>query len=134
MTFSPGHLEFTHCLVSTQILTVRKKAYSILEQSRAYANAMPHPLHAVAGDRMVYSIPLIIFQDDVSGNQSKQWNKHYSCYMSNGAVPRTKLDGDFQVRFIATSPHATPLELMEGIRGSIEYVLPFHYVWLIETD
>lgn len=83
---------------------------------------MPHPLRAQAGGRMVYSVPLIIFIDDVSGNQSKQWNKHFSCYMSNGALPRNKLENEFHVRFVATSPNATPLEMMQGVRASIEYV------------
>lgn len=83
---------------------------------------MPHPLRKIAAGRMVYSIPLLVFQDDVSGNKSKQWNKHWSCYMSNGAIPRSKLEKEFHVRFVATSPHAAPLEIMEGIRGSIEFV------------
>ncbi|KAJ7460180.1 hypothetical protein FB451DRAFT_1045417, partial [Mycena latifolia] len=73
-----------------------------------------------AGSRMVYSIPLAIFIDDVSGNKSKQWNKHFSCYMSNGALPRTKLENEFHVRFVGTSPFASPLEIMQGVRGSIE--------------
>src|ERR1700683_5427022 len=88
---------------------------------------MPHPLRAVAGERMVYSVPLIVFIDDVSGNRSKQWNKHFSCYMSNGALPCTKLESEFHVRFVATSPHATPLEIMQGVRASIEYVCVIMY-------
>ncbi|EIW74149.1 hypothetical protein CONPUDRAFT_133377 [Coniophora puteana RWD-64-598 SS2] len=74
----------------------------------------------MAGKRPVYSIPVIVFLDDVSGNQSKQWNEHFSCYMSTGALPREKLSEEFHVRFIATSPHATPLEMMQGIRTSME--------------
>ncbi|KAJ6608562.1 hypothetical protein B0H10DRAFT_1815561 [Mycena sp. CBHHK59/15] len=81
---------------------------------------MPHPLREKAGSRMVYSIPLAIFIDDVSGNKSKQWNKHFSCYMSNGALPRTKLENEFHVRFVATSPFTSPLEIMQGVRSSIE--------------
>lgn len=81
-------------------------------------------MRAVAGHRQVYSVPLAIFIDDVSGNQSKQWNKHFSCYMSNATLPRSKLDSEFHVRFVATSPHATPLEIMQGVRASIELV-PF---------
>ncbi|KII83511.1 hypothetical protein PLICRDRAFT_58403 [Plicaturopsis crispa FD-325 SS-3] len=69
---------------------------------------------------MTVRFPLIIFIDDVSGNQSKQWNKHFSCYMSNGALPRSKLEQEFHVRFVATSPYATPLEIMQGVRASIE--------------
>ena len=35
---------------------------------------------------MVLTVPLIIFMDDVSGNVSKQWNKHHVVYMSNAAM------------------------------------------------
>lgn len=105
-----------HLLISFNIahLTVT----SSLAQSKDFAKF--HPLRTVAKDRPIYSIPLIAFIDDVSGNQSKQWNKHFSCYMSNGALPRRKLENEFHVRFVATSPNATPLEMMQGLRGSIE--------------
>ncbi|KAJ6632423.1 hypothetical protein B0H10DRAFT_1938045 [Mycena sp. CBHHK59/15] len=71
---------------------------SISAQSIDFAEEMPHPLQDVAGSRPVYSIPLAIFIDDVSGYKSKQWNKHFSCYMSNGALPQTKLENEFHVR------------------------------------
>ncbi|KAJ6629052.1 hypothetical protein B0H10DRAFT_2160563 [Mycena sp. CBHHK59/15] len=89
-------------------------------QSDKFAEQMPHPLREKAGSRMVYSIPLAVFIDDVLGNKSKQWNKHFSCYMTNGALPRTKLENEFHVRFVATSPFASPLEIMQGVRASIE--------------
>ncbi|KAH9984739.1 hypothetical protein BJV74DRAFT_878739 [Russula compacta] len=69
---------------------------------------------------MVYSVPLVIFQDDISGNWLKQWNKHYSCYLSNGTIPHQKLKSEFYVRFVATSPFASPLEIMQGIQHLIE--------------
>jgi hypothetical protein len=81
---------------------------------------MPHPLRNVAGSCPVYSFSLAVFIDDVSGNQSKQWNKHFLCYMSNGALPRTKLENKFNVWFVATSPFASPSEIMQGVHASIE--------------
>ena len=81
---------------------------------------MPHPLRNITGSCMIYSVPLVIFQDNVSGNQSKQWNKHYSCYMSNGTIPRQKLESEFHVRFVATSLFASPLEIMQGIHASVK--------------
>ncbi|KAJ6583645.1 hypothetical protein B0H10DRAFT_2198263 [Mycena sp. CBHHK59/15] len=93
---------------------------SVATQSDEFAQNMPHSLREKAGLRMVYSIPLAVFIDDVSGNKSKQWNKHFSCYMSNGALPRTKLENEFHVRFVTTSPFASPLEIMQGVRASIE--------------
>jgi len=92
-----------------------------------YAKQMPHPLREIAGDCLVYSVPIIIFIDDVSGNTSKQWNKHFSCYMSNGALPCEKLDQEFHVRFVAMSPNASPLEIMQGVHKAIEYVVFIFY-------
>ncbi|KAJ6501774.1 hypothetical protein DFH09DRAFT_1051553 [Mycena vulgaris] len=108
-----------------QILDETSGIFPLAPQSIDFADEMPHPLRAVAGSRLVYSVPLVIFIDDVSGNKSKQWNKHFSCYMSNGALPRTKLENEFHVRFVATSPFATPLEIMQGVRRSIECVYVF---------
>ncbi|KAF8599820.1 hypothetical protein BDV93DRAFT_534000 [Ceratobasidium sp. AG-I] len=59
--------------------------------------------------------------DDASGNVSKQWNQHWSCYLSNAALPREALQAEYNVRFVSTSPHASPAELMSGIRESIEH-------------
>ncbi|KAG1880851.1 hypothetical protein F4604DRAFT_1879834 [Suillus subluteus] len=44
---------------------------------------------------MVYAVPLIIFMDDVSGNVSKQWNKHHAIYMSNVNLPHEMLEKEF---------------------------------------
>ncbi|KAJ6582540.1 hypothetical protein DFH09DRAFT_1245966 [Mycena vulgaris] len=73
---------------------------------------MPHPLREKAESRMGY----IQFR-----NKSKQWSKKNSCYMSNGALPRTKLDNEFHVCFVVLSPFASSLEIMHSVRGSTEY-------------
>ncbi|KAL4065827.1 hypothetical protein J3A83DRAFT_4098845, partial [Scleroderma citrinum] len=71
-------------------------------------------------DHLIYSVPIIVFIDDISGNKSKQWNKHFSCYMSNGALPHEKLDQEFHVHFVATSPSASPLEVTQRVHKAIE--------------
>ncbi|KAG2104656.1 uncharacterized protein F5147DRAFT_746518 [Suillus discolor] len=68
---------------------------------------------------MVYTVPLIIFMDDVSGNILKQWNKHHTIYMSNANLPREMLEKEFFVRFVTSSPHATPMELMRAMKDSL---------------
>ncbi|EIW74161.1 hypothetical protein CONPUDRAFT_170321, partial [Coniophora puteana RWD-64-598 SS2] len=102
------------------ILAKTTQEQLFIDSCRHYEEQMPHPLRKKADGRSVYSIPVIIFIDDVSGNQSKQWNKHFSCYLSNGALPREKLTEEFHVRYVATSPSATPLEIMQGVRDSID--------------
>lgn len=80
---------------------------------------MPHKLRSTAKGRAIYSLPIIIFLDDVSGNISKAWNKHWNAYLSNAALPREEIEKAYNVRFVTTSPFAGPMELMQGINGSI---------------
>jgi hypothetical protein len=90
--------------------------------SEKYLKLVPHPLREKANGWMVYSVPLIIFMDDVSGNISKQWNKHHAIYMSNANLPREMMEREFCVRFVTSSPHAAPMELMHAMKESIRYV------------
>ncbi|KAI6017435.1 hypothetical protein EDC04DRAFT_2870103 [Pisolithus marmoratus] len=68
---------------------------------------------------MVYNVPLIIFMDDISGNISKQWNKHHVIYMSNANLPCEMLEQEFYVQFVTSSPHAASMELMHAMKESI---------------
>ncbi|KAI0750509.1 hypothetical protein C8Q74DRAFT_1211986 [Fomes fomentarius] len=83
--------------------------------SASFAEHMPHPDRALADSLEVECPPLIVFIDDVSGNSSKQWNVHYSCYISNGSLPRTDLEKEINVNFVATSPHASPMEIIKAV-------------------
>jgi hypothetical protein len=94
----------------------------IIASSEKYLKLVPHPLREKAKGRMVYSVPLIIFMDDVSRNVSKQWNKHHAIYMSNANLPREMLEKEFCVRFVTSSPHTAQMELMHAMRESIECV------------
>ncbi|KAL0569855.1 hypothetical protein V5O48_012107 [Marasmius crinis-equi] len=87
--------------------------------SKSYEAHMPHSRREKAKGRMVYGVPLIIFLDDVSANISKQWNKHHAIYMSNGLLPRQMIEKEFSTRFVTSSPHATPMELVKGLKDSI---------------
>ncbi|KAI0747727.1 hypothetical protein C8Q80DRAFT_1219186 [Daedaleopsis nitida] len=57
--------------------------------------------------------------DDVSGNISKQWNKHHVIYMSNANLPREMVEKEFCVRFVTSLPHVAPMELMAAMKESI---------------
>ena len=84
-------------------------------------------MHAKAGKRMVYAVPLIVFMDDVSANISKQWNKHHVIYISNANMPREMIEKQFCIRFVSSSPHAAPMELMRGFKESLTYAFFFLY-------
>ncbi|KAH9978409.1 hypothetical protein BJV74DRAFT_879458 [Russula compacta] len=102
--------------------------------SCSYCDMMPHPLWKVTRSHMVYSVPLVIFQDDVSGNQSKQWNKHYSCYLSNGMIPCQKLESEFHVHFVAMSPTAFASPVVAWDCQEKEEVLLRPYALLFPGD
>lgn len=106
----------------------------ISESSTPFLRCMPNPLRAKSGGRLVLTVPLIIFMDDVSGNVSKQWNKHHVIYMSNAAMPREMLEKEFCVHFVSSSPHAAPLELMKGFRDSLRRVLPLLGLTIVLTS
>jgi hypothetical protein len=95
-------------------------ACGLTKSSERYATLEPSPWWKKSGGWMVYTVPLIIFMDDVSGNISKQWNKHYIVYMSNASLPREMLDEEFTIHFMMSSPHASSMELMQAMRLSIE--------------
>lgn len=62
----------------------------------------------------------MIFLDDMSGNVSKQWNKHWSIYVCNASLPREVLNQQYYVRFAATSPRAEAMEVMKGVIETVE--------------
>ncbi|KAG2150281.1 uncharacterized protein EDB93DRAFT_1240307 [Suillus bovinus] len=77
---------------------VDKLTCGVTMSSEKYLKLTPHPLCKKSKGQMVYSVPLIIFMDDISGNM---------------------LEKEFCVRFITSSPHAAPMELMHVMKESI---------------
>ena len=76
----------------------------------------------LASGARVYSFPIWLYCDDVSGNQSKRWNKHYSFLFSAAGLPRALFQHESHVHFLCTSNLAAPLEMMDGIVNQFEYV------------
>lgn len=57
--------------------------------------------------------------DDVSGNQSKQYNKHINMYMVNSNLPGRLLQQEYFVRYVSASPHATAPEQFSTLKEQI---------------
>ncbi|KAH9920588.1 uncharacterized protein B0H18DRAFT_936500 [Fomitopsis serialis] len=100
-------------------------------QSAHHATKMPNPNRERAQGLEWECPPIVVFIDDVSGNSTKQWNVHYSCYLSNGSLPRAELERDCNIRFVATSPHASPMEIISAVcdEGIYESELGAIRVW-----
>ncbi|KAI0258168.1 hypothetical protein BC834DRAFT_836247, partial [Gloeopeniophorella convolvens] len=75
---------------------------------------------AIAGGAPVYSFPIWLYCDNVSGNQSKKWNKHNSFLFSPAGLPRAHLQQEYNVHFLCTSNLAPPLEMMDGVVQQFE--------------
>ena len=81
---------------------------------------MPNPLRTLAKDKDLYVVMLPIWADDVSGNKSKQYNKHINIYSTNGCLPGRLLQQEYFINFISTSPNATSPEQLSAIKQQIE--------------
>ena len=82
---------------------------------------MPNPMRAKANGRPVYCVQLNLWQDDVSGNVSKQWNKHYMLCMTLAGIPKQLLFQEYFTRFVCCSPNASPLELAKAFIDAIKF-------------
>ncbi|KAJ7195227.1 hypothetical protein GGX14DRAFT_404142 [Mycena pura] len=80
---------------------------------------MPDSMRNLADGDDLYVVFIPLWADDVSGNKSKQYNKHMNVYMVNSNLPGQLLQQEFFVRFVSTSPSASSPEQFSAIKKQI---------------
>ncbi|KJE01018.1 hypothetical protein I311_05388 [Cryptococcus gattii NT-10] len=80
-----------------------------------------NPLRSTVGINDDFLVVFVsLWADDVSGNQSKQYNKHVNIDMQNTNLPAKLLNQDHFINFISTSQHASWAEQMAEILKIIQ--------------
>ncbi|KAJ7902860.1 hypothetical protein B0H14DRAFT_2329467 [Mycena olivaceomarginata] len=86
----------------------------------AEVSAMPNEMRKlVADDEDLFVIMAAPWADDVSGNKSKQYNKHMNMYTGNGCLPGRLLQQEFHVHYISSSPNASSAEQFSAFRDHV---------------
>ncbi|KAI0317830.1 hypothetical protein OF83DRAFT_1171639 [Amylostereum chailletii] len=110
---------FRYCFIDLEAMLSPTGGIKFAGEQSCLEENMPHKIRVQATGKPFYTIWINLWGDDVSGNRSKQWNKHLNWYFQHAGLPKHLLHQEYFVRFVSTSPHASSLEQAKAILDDI---------------
>ncbi|KAI0705206.1 hypothetical protein BC835DRAFT_1499367 [Cytidiella melzeri] len=107
--------------LTSNLLDLRNQGLKIEFDNTApeWTQELSHPVRLKAQGRPTFTLGLMSWADDVSGNRSKQYNAHTNVYAASLNLPHCKLQQEYFIRFGSTSPTATALEQLDGFAEDV---------------
>ncbi|KZT04254.1 uncharacterized protein LAESUDRAFT_737961 [Laetiporus sulphureus 93-53] len=97
--------------------------------------SLPHDVHVscseVTKGQHIYTSFIKAWGDDVSGNQSKQYNEHTNIYFAHANVPHEKLAQEYFINFTSTSQHTSAIKQFDAMMTDTVYS---KLVWHVTYD
>lgn len=96
----------------------------------SYAARIPNINRWIDNGEDLFTIWTPYWADNVSGAQSKQYQKHINVYTMNANLPGHLLQQEYFVCFVSTSQHAGALEQLKVVMEKVKYV-PVCYLFIV---
>lgn len=120
LDFEPAGLIFEGTYITPMSSSLASNTH-YTEHSKSFESGMPNPFRAIADGMEIEGMPIILNEDDMSGNISNQWNLHYTVLVSFAGLPCERLEQMMNINFFSTSPHASALELIKAVLDQIRW-------------
>ncbi len=80
----------------------------------------PHPIQERSNGRAVFSIPIMLFTDDTSGNKSKKWHKFDSWSLMLCGLPRQENAKLTNIHFCCCSDVVSAMDMSVAIARELK--------------
>ncbi|OAV86099.1 hypothetical protein PTTG_30083 [Puccinia triticina 1-1 BBBD Race 1] len=85
-------------------------------------HCLPNPWRERAKGKIIRHMPITLYCDDTSGNQSKRWNKHISFFFTLSGLPPEMTNQQYNCHYLTTSNVAGAMELAVPIVADLRHL------------